>query len=156
MRLFSETNGDQPITTIAMSSSPFFFLPVLTIDNKNYIIRIESSLSPNLYEFESLSKTFRANTSHLHLSFSFSPKPKANANSYHYTDHDVNEGSVFLLPFIVLVTLAVFNYKKIQPFIVQISDFINRFNNERIGQRDRAREDSPSVGPKRKTKSKKI
>ncbi|CAG2165017.1 unnamed protein product [Oppiella nova] len=153
VRLFNDVNGDQPITTIAFTSSPFFFLPALNIDNRNYFIRLESSLSPNLYELETPSKSFRANTSHTHLTLTFNPKSKANVNSNHYIEHDITHGSVYTLPLILLFITIIYNYNKISPLLQQTFHYFNRLNAERALNSENI---NSLFTIKRKPKSKKI
>ncbi|XP_054167363.1 BOS complex subunit NOMO3-like [Oppia nitens] len=151
IRLYSELNPDQPITTIALNKSPFFFLPPLNIDNRNYFIRLESSLSSNIYELDTPLRTFRANTSHIHLTITFNPRLKSNDNSNYFIDQDISHGSIYTLPLILIITIAVYNYSKIYPFIIQMSNNFNRLNAERTLDTD-----INSFFVKKKTKSKKI
>ncbi len=154
MRLYNELNPDQPITAIELKSSPFFFLPALPIDNRNYFIRLESSLSNNLYEFETPSKSFRANTSHMHLALNFNPKLRININSGNYNEQDISHGSIYTLPLLILLTILAYNYNKISPILVQFLNFVNRLNNERLANSENG--NNSSLTAKRKTKSKKI
>ncbi len=154
MRLFNELNPDQPITAIELKSSPFFFLPPLPIDNRNYFIRLESSLSNNLYEFEAPSKSFRANTSHMHLTLNFNPKLRINMNSGNYNEQDISHGSIYTLPLLILLAILAYNYNKISPVLGQFLNFINRLNTERLANSENG--NNSSLIAKRKTKIKKI
>jgi len=154
VRLFNELNPDHPITALAMSSSPFFFLPALPIDNKNYFVRLESSLSNNMYEFDTPSKSFRANTSHLHLTFNFNPKLRINPNSGHYSEQDLTHGSIYTLPLLILLTILIYNYSKISPVLLQFLNFAGRLYNERLTNLENS--NNSALTAKRKIKSKKI
>ncbi|GFR78590.1 nodal modulator 1 [Elysia marginata] len=110
VRLVNEAQPDTPIHTVALSKSSFFFMPSLTMDGKNYLLTLESSLSKTEYEHHASSVEFVSNRSHRHFTFTFDPKPRA-------LDQDLNQGSFLVLPLLGLVVALAYNYKTVVPYI---------------------------------------
>ncbi|KAK3770676.1 hypothetical protein RRG08_037868 [Elysia crispata] len=113
VRLVSEAQPDTPIHTVALSKSTFFFMPSLTMDGKNYLLILESSLSKTEYEHHASSVEFVSNRSHRHFTFTFDPKPRA-------LDQDLNQGSFLVLPLLGLVVALAYNYKTVVPYITNM------------------------------------
>ncbi|BFZ14363.1 hypothetical protein BsWGS_17402 [Bradybaena similaris] len=113
VRLVSEAQPDTPIQTISLSKSTFFYLPSLVIDNKNYLLSLESSLSRSEYDYRLPSVEFPANRSHRHFTFEFNPKPRA-------VDQDLNQGSFLFLPFVAIVIALAYNYNTVIPYILNL------------------------------------
>jgi len=154
VRLFVEVNPEQPISTVALGPSAFFYFSSIPIDNRSYFIRLESTLSTNIYDIESQSRSFKANTTFEHFTFHFNPKMKhANSNNM---EHDFGSNtSVYTLPFIFILTILIFNYSKISPYLNQLIEFASKFVAVNINTRNTERESSPGES-KRKTKARKI
>ncbi|GFO10962.1 nodal modulator 1 [Plakobranchus ocellatus] len=113
VRLVSEAQPDTPIHTVALSKSSFFFMPSLTMDGKNYLLTLESSLSKAEYDYQHSSVEFVSNRSHRHFTFTFDPKPRA-------LDQDLNQGSFLVLPLLGLVVALVYNYKTVGPYLANL------------------------------------
>ncbi|ESO93836.1 hypothetical protein LOTGIDRAFT_104485 [Lottia gigantea] len=109
--LSREENPDSPIQTISLSRSYFFFLPSVQIDNSEYIIRLETSLSKNLYKYDLPEIIFSANTSYKHFTFQFHPQRRSG-------DTELSRGSFLVLPFTLLLIYAVYNYQKVGKFVI--------------------------------------
>lgn len=82
----------------------------MPIDNRTYVLQLESSLSTNSYSFEQPTVTFCANTSFYHFTFSFDPRIKS-------VEQEVTQGSIFALPIAVIVLLLAYNYSKLLPML---------------------------------------
>jgi hypothetical protein len=128
---FAELTPDSPIATISLTpASTFFFLPNVPIDGRSYLVRLESSLSPNIFEYKTHTIGFTANASLHHLQFKFFPEPKVSGTgsglgSAFIGDHDSTYGgNVYSLPLILLVTLIVYNYSKISPFVTSFTESV--------------------------------
>ncbi|XP_012945613.1 nodal modulator 1 [Aplysia californica] len=113
VRLVCETQPDSPIHTMTLSKSTFFFLPSLVMDNKEYILSLESSLSKSEYDYKQLSVEFLANKSHRHFTFEFNPKLRS-------VDQDLNQGSYLILPVVALIIALAYNYKTVVPQVMSL------------------------------------
>ncbi|XP_059172926.1 BOS complex subunit NOMO1-like [Physella acuta] len=111
--LVSEAQPDTPIHIVALSKSSFFFLPTLVMDNKNYLLTLESSLSRSEYDYKLPSVEFAANRSHRHFTFVFNPKPKS-------VDQDLNQGSFLVLPIIAILVALIYNHKTVVPYLLNV------------------------------------
>lgn len=114
-------NPDHPVSTLALGSSFFFFFPSIPIDNRNYFIRMETSLSSNLYEIDSPVRSFRANTSYIHFTFNFNLKSRG-SNLGINSDHEsvVSQGSFYTLPSVVILTIIIYNYSKLSSYFTEL------------------------------------
>lgn len=108
VRLYREDVPDQLVHSVILGQSSFFYLPSMPIDNKTYVLQLESSLSTNAYFFEQPTVTFCANTSFYHFTFSFDPRIKS-------VEQEVTQGSIFALPVALIVLLLAYNYSKLLP-----------------------------------------
>lgn len=104
-KLFNEDNEDSPVHTIALGAVvPFFFFPSIPIDDKRYVIIVESNLPRHRYAYPDQIKTsFVANRPHQHFVFEFAPTLKP-------LDLDVSLQSSGLFTFPVVVLLLVAAY----------------------------------------------
>ncbi|XP_064641106.1 BOS complex subunit NOMO3-like [Lineus longissimus] len=110
--LFREDQPDSPISTVKIGASNFFYLPSVLIDNKNYVVRLESSLSKYSYDYELPETTFTANSSYKHCVMVFDPKMKS-------TEQELNHGSFLIVPLAALVVLFSYHFQKIKPYLAQ-------------------------------------
>ncbi|CAL1545393.1 unnamed protein product [Lymnaea stagnalis] len=113
VRLVSEAQPDTPIHTVSLGKSTFFFLPTLQMDNKNYLLSLESSLSRSEYDYKLSSVEFAANKSHKHFTFEFNPKPRT-------VDQDLNQGSFLVLPIIGIIIALAYNHKTVIPYAANV------------------------------------
>ncbi|KAL4228821.1 hypothetical protein ACF0H5_011861 [Mactra antiquata] len=113
VRLYKEDNPGVPMFTAPLGVVSFFYLPSLQMDDSVYFVRLESSLSKNTHEFDQPEIELRANLSYKHLTFKFEPKRKS-------LEQELSQSSVLMLPLSILVAFAIYNYKKLQPFLQQI------------------------------------
>lgn len=125
VRLYKEDSPDQVLHNIPLGQSSFFHLPALPIDNRNYILRLDTSLSSSSYFIESPSITFCANTSFYHFTFSFHPHPKT-------LDQEMTQGSVLALPLCIVILLLLYNYTHLIPLAVQVGQIFSLFNSGRF------------------------
>lgn len=127
VRLYREDAPDQAVHSVILGQSSFFYLPALPIDNKVYVLQLESSLSINAYYFEQPSTTFCANTSFYHFTFPFEPRIKS-------VEQEVTQGSVLALPVAIIALLLAYNYSKIFPLFSHsfyvLSTIINPSKNQ--------------------------
>ncbi|KAG8188601.1 hypothetical protein JTE90_005956 [Oedothorax gibbosus] len=113
VRLYREDVPDQIIHSISLGQSSFFYLPSMQIDNKVYLLRLESSLPSNAYYLEQPSLTFCANTSFYHFTLSFNPRMKS-------TEQEVTQGSVLALPVAIIAMILIYNYTKLLPLFTNV------------------------------------
>ncbi|OWF46756.1 nodal modulator 1-like [Mizuhopecten yessoensis] len=113
VRLYRDETPDSPIHTVSLGTVTFFFLPSLPIDNEQYTIKLESSLSKASFEFTLPTVNFVANTSYQHHSIKFSPLRKS-------FDQEFIQGTSLFLPFSLLLAAAVYNYQKILPYLMRL------------------------------------
>ncbi|GIY27842.1 nodal modulator 2 [Caerostris extrusa] len=148
VRLYREEAPDQILHSVTLGQSSFFYLPSLPIDNKNYILRLESSLSNNAYYVQQPSLTFCANTSFYHYTFKFTPKVKS-------VEQEVTQGSVLALPVAIITLILAYNYTKFIPLFTNIafviSSVINPARTQMSGDMS-----SDSVNIRKKLRPKKI
>ncbi|GBN80464.1 Nodal modulator 2 [Araneus ventricosus] len=149
VRLYREDTPDQIIHSMSLGQSSFFYLPSLPVDNKVYILRLESSLSSNSYFLEQPSLTFCANTSFYHFTFHFSPKVKS-------VEQEVTQGSVLALPVAIITLILVYNYTKFLPLISNISAVISSVSNPARTQTTADSVSSETANIRKKTRPKKI
>ncbi|RWS20996.1 nodal modulator 3-like protein, partial [Leptotrombidium deliense] len=105
VKLHSENNPELPISVITLTSA-FFALPSISIDGRGYYIKLESTLSTSLYEFQTPIAYFQANRSFEHFDFTFTPKQRSSSA---FSDHDVMQG---VLDFVNLVNTLYLNFIK--------------------------------------------
>ncbi|RWS12490.1 nodal modulator 3-like protein [Dinothrombium tinctorium] len=152
VKLFAENNPEPPIAVIPLTSS-FFSLPTIPIDNRVYSIKLESSLSPSVYEFQTTSVSFSANRSFEHFDFTFTVKQRTSNN---FGDQDVIQGgAIYTLPIILLLTFALYNYKTILPFVFNFVENVQSLLASRNASSDSG-EASNSSASKKKVKPKKV
>jgi hypothetical protein len=129
LRLFHEEKPDQSIHIARLDSivgsqgskvSEFYpagvivHFPLIPADGRGYTLQLESSLSPSAYEYSSEAITFRANVSYHYIPFVFEPIPR-------FVDQDMNQGSVFLLPLLIVALISYFGWDHIIPLIKNLS-----------------------------------
>lgn len=112
IKLYQEDNLDQAIYTFSLGQSSFFQLPALPLDNRMYILRLDSSLPPSTFHVDSPSISFRANTSYRHMTFHFSPQPRS-------LEHEMTQGSILALPLTIVIAVLIYNYSKVLPLLGQ-------------------------------------
>lgn len=132
-----------------LGQSSFFYLPALPIDNKTYVLQLESSLSTNAYHFEQPSITFHANTSFYHFTCPFEPRIKS-------VEQEVTQGSVLALPVAIIVLLLVYNYSKILPLMSHsfyvLSTIINPSKNQILSENT----SNEAINVRRKARPKRV
>lgn len=149
MRLYREDVPDQIIHSISLGQSSFFYLPSMPIDNKVYLLRLESSLPTNAYYLEQPSLTFCANTSFYHFTLSFSPKMKS-------TEQEVTQGSVLALPVAILALILIYNYTKLLPLFTNVGYVLSSFVSPAPRVQTSAENASADANIRKKARPKKI
>lgn len=152
MQLFSQDDPHSAIFKQSLNTSPFIYFPSIPLDQKQYIIRIDSDLSTTLYKYSPIIYTFTANQSYGHFQFEFAPKMRHTYSTTGSSEHDVSSNPLYSIPLFILGIL--FYYNK------QTLDFLKNFNQYRdqllkwVGKRNLPANAADS-GLKKKTKSKK-
>lgn len=106
--MYREDAPDQIVHSLSLGQSSFFYLPSMPIDNKTYVLQLESSLSTNSYYFEQPSVVFCANTSFYHFTLKFDLRVKS-------VEQEVTQGSVLALPVAIIALLLAYNYSRLLP-----------------------------------------
>ncbi|KFM75821.1 Nodal modulator 3, partial [Stegodyphus mimosarum] len=145
VRLYREDAPDQIVHSISLGQSSFFYLPSMPIDNRTYVLQLESSLSTNAYFFEQPSVTFCANTSFYHFTFSFSPRMKS-------VEQEVTQGSVLALPLAIISLLLAYNYSKLLPLLSHIFYLFTTIANPAKSQSAVESVSSENINVRRKTR----
>ncbi|XP_053212538.1 nodal modulator 1-like [Panonychus citri] len=115
VKLFSESIGDQLLASIPVTSG-FFSIPTqIPVDNRWYILKLESTLPTYLYYYETASLTFQANTTYSHFQFQFDPKQSSNSDSFNGEQDNISTGSLFTLPLFLLLGLIIYKFDKVKP-----------------------------------------
>ncbi|GFT64984.1 nodal modulator 2 [Nephila pilipes] len=149
VRLYRDDTPDQIIHSLSLGLSSFFYLPSLPIDNKVYILRLESSLSNNAYYFEQPSLVFCANTSFYHFTFHFNPRMKS-------VEQEVTQGSVLALPVSIILLILVYNYTKFIPLFSSMTFILSSMLNPARMQIATDSTSSESTNIRKKARPKKI
>lgn len=149
VRLYKEDTPDQVVHSVVLGQSSFFYLPSMPIDNKTYVLQLESSLSTNAYYFEQPSVTFCANTSFHHFTFSFDPRIKS-------VEQEVTQGSVLALPVAILALLLAYNYSRILPLFSHLIFVLTAIVNPARTQTSLENMSSEISNVRRKTRPKRI
>jgi len=110
--LYKESNMDAPIQTVNLGSTSFFYTSALKIDHQEYVIRLDSNLPRNSYDFTLPEIQFRANASYRHFTFTFNPERKT-------IEQELSQSSLLALPLAIVVILIGYNYKKLLPILNQ-------------------------------------
>jgi len=106
-KLCFEDNEDSPVHTIPLGQVPFFFFPAIPIDNRKYVVIIESSLPRHRYDYpESLKASFVADRPFKHLVFTFQPAVKSVD-----AELGLQSGGLFTFPVILLLLLAAYYHE---------------------------------------------
>lgn len=121
----------------------------MPIDNKTYVLQLESSLSTNAYFFEQPTVTFCANTSFYHFTFSFEPRMKS-------LDQEVTQGSVLALPVAIIALVLAYNYSKILPLFSHIFYFLSTIINPSRNQISSENIPSETTNIRKKARPKRI
>lgn len=135
--------------SVILGQSWFFYLPSMPLDNKTYVLKLESSLSTNAYYFEQPTATFCANTSFYHFTFSFEPRMKS-------VEQEMTQGSVLALPFAIITLLLAYNYSKILPLFSYIIYLLSSIFNPNRTQTSLENSSSESTTARRKPRPKRI
>lgn len=149
VRLYREDSPDQAVHSVILGQSSFFYLPALPIDNKTYVLQLESSLSPNAYSFEQPSITFCANTSFYHFTFPFEPRIKS-------VEQEVTQGSVLALPVAIIVLLLAYHYSKILPLFSHSLYVLSTITNPSKNQISSENISTETTNVRRKTRPKRV
>ncbi|XP_029647558.1 nodal modulator 1 [Octopus sinensis] len=122
--LYKDESPDSPTYSVTLGATSFFYLPSLPTDHKGYNLRLESSLSRSMYDYQLPEYNFVADTAYKHFTFKFEPKRRL-------LDQDLNQTSFLLLPFALLVLGAIYMAYKFRHNLSKISfiDIINQARN---------------------------
>lgn len=120
--------------------------PLIPADGRGYILQLESSLSQSSYDYSSQAISFRANVSYHYMPFVFEPVPR-------FVDQDMNQGSMFLLPLLVVALISYFGWDHIIPFLKQFSQkgLVRKFTgdssvvSDRLSAREKTSRDKSSL-----------
>lgn len=146
VRLFGGDSLDQAVHTITLGQNSFFQLPPLPLDNRTYMLRLDTSLPGASIHPDSTSVIFLANQSYRHFTLHFKPLPQA-------AEQEMTQGSLLALPLTLVVILLLYNYNKILPVVGQI--FQTLINPARTVTSNEGPVTEPASG-RRKTKPRKV
>ncbi|XP_054719447.1 BOS complex subunit NOMO3-like [Uloborus diversus] len=149
VRLYKEEAPDQIVHSITLGQSSFFYLPSMPIDNRHYVLQLDSSLSSNSFFFEKPTKTFAANTSFHHFIFHFQPRVKS-------VEQEVTQGSVLALPVAVITLFLAYNYSKLLPLLSHLFYLISTFINPAKASLSLETMSADNLSMKRKARPKRI
>uniref|UniRef100_A0A2I9LPE9 Nodal modulator n=1 Tax=Centruroides hentzi TaxID=88313 RepID=A0A2I9LPE9_9SCOR len=145
VRLFGGDALDQAVHTITLGQNSFFQLPPLPLDNRTYMLRLDTSLPGASAQPDSTSVVFPANQSYRHFTLHFRPLPQA-------AEQEMTQGSLVALPLTLVVISLLYNYNKILPVVGQIfQTLINPARTVASGEGTAAE----PAGGRRKTKPRK-
>ena len=111
--MYRENNPDAPIYTVKLDSTSFFHLPSVSIDNQEYVLRLESSLTRATYKYDLPEITFTANSTYRHFTFHFHPQNRR-------VEQELSQGSFLILPLTLLIIFISYNYKQLLPMLTQL------------------------------------
>lgn len=130
VRLISENGTDQ---TASLGPSSFFQFLSLPMDDRQFTLSLESSLSHTSYDYSIPAEfTFKANDSYRHFTFVFQPKPTA-------SEHELTQGSYLALPMALLIFIIVTNHARVLPLAQKVLEIALAFANPAAA---RARDDA--------------
>ncbi|XP_072048765.1 LOW QUALITY PROTEIN: BOS complex subunit NOMO1-like [Amphiura filiformis] len=118
--LYSEDNLDSPLQTLSLGTSSFFQFPSLPIDNKKYVMRLESSLSKTSYEYTLPEASFSTQGYHRHITLHFEPTKRN-------VEQEISQGSYLALPLLVAVIAIALNHAKILPVLQQMFQSVRTY-----------------------------
>lgn len=126
VKLCLEDHEDSPNHTISMGQVPFFYFPSMPIDDRKYVVVLESTLSRHRYEYpEVIKQLFVANKPLRHFRFDFNPKIKAVE-----VDPSLHSGGLFTFPVILLLLLATYHHEILLSLTAGLGRKVtNLFNN---------------------------
>jgi hypothetical protein len=120
--LYEESNLDSPVHTISLGYFKFFEFPALK--RKNYVVKLETSLSSKTHDIKASSVTvIHDGSPRQHVELSFFAKEK-------HIDM-VDTQSVWTLPFAVALIFICYNYDTALLLLMRLNKFIQNFNNRR-------------------------
>jgi len=106
-KLCLEDNEDSPVHTIPLGQVPFFFFPAIPIDERKYVVIIESNLPRHRFDYpESMKASFSADRPFKHLRFDFQPTVKSVD-----AELGLQGGGLFTFPVILLLLLAAYYHE---------------------------------------------
>lgn len=129
LRLCREETPDHPIHVVRLDSivgtqggrvheyypaGVMVHFPLIPSDGRGYVLQLESSLSPSAYDYSNQAVHFRTNVSFHYVPFSFEPIPR-------FVDQDMNQGSIFLLPLVLIALFSYFGRDHIAPSLKRLS-----------------------------------
>lgn len=109
------------ISTISLGGVVFFYLPSIALDNKKYLVRLESSLSRSLYDYTLPECYFSANRSHKHISFEFNLKPKL-------IQQDISQTTFLVIPVALIAFFLAYHHQQWLPMFTQSLSLISKGN----------------------------
>ncbi|XP_039273388.2 BOS complex subunit NOMO1-like [Styela clava] len=126
--LYQSSDLSTPVHSASLSSSPFFHLPSLLQDDKEYHIRLETNLDKSRYTYTEPAAGFFATGTYKHITFQFHPEMKA-------VEPDTPQASYITLPLTLIFILLAYNHTKVLPWLQQLSDrvYSTYFNGRRDG-----------------------
>jgi hypothetical protein len=106
IQLYRDAHLDSPLHSISLSSTPFFYLPSILMDNQVYILRLITTLSKTNYDFTLNEINFVANTTYRHFTMYFEPQRKV-------MDQELSHSSVLVIPLAIIILCLAFNYNQV-------------------------------------------
>lgn len=144
--LYSEDNLDSPLHTLSLGTSSFFQFPSLAIDNKKYVMRLESSLSKSGFEYTLPEASFITHGYHKHITLHFEPAKRS-------LEQEISQGSYLALPLLVAVIAIALNHSKILPLLQSFLYSVRNIQPPTSGSD--ANKDMGGAGEKKKIKPRK-
>ncbi|XP_014667742.1 PREDICTED: nodal modulator 3-like isoform X2 [Priapulus caudatus] len=114
VKLYKDSDPDNPVYSTQLVSTNFIYLPTLPIDNTVYTVRLVSDLAKNMNEYQLPEETFTASEALAHIALPFNPKPKK-------VEQDVAaHGNYMALLVTIMLCVVGFNYTKLLPAFSQL------------------------------------
>jgi len=102
VKLCLEDNEESPFHTISLGQVPLFFFPAIPIDDRKYVVILESSLPRHRFDYsESMRASFVADRPFKHVKFTFQPVVKSVE-----AELGLQSGGLLTFPVILLLLLA--------------------------------------------------
>lgn len=149
-RLYRDDLPDSPIHSIKLGLHPYFMLPPMTADRRNYFLRLDSNLPTSQYQYTSPEVTFVADTAFQHLNLSFKPVLRS-------VDAEMSQGTVVGFALAIVLVVIAFNYDKLGPTLEKMSEIMVGLTAKKPAQRSSSSTDvHVSEAIRKKVKSRKV
>ncbi|XP_055331310.1 BOS complex subunit NOMO3-like [Paramacrobiotus metropolitanus] len=117
--LYRADRPDESVQCVSFSISPLFQFSPVPLDNRNYIIRVESSLSQKDYVFTSPDLHVTANSTFRHFVLSFTARRRL-------SEPEITPATMWIVPLVIVCTIAYFNRSNILPTFHKVVSIITK------------------------------